>query len=92
MIKIIVGLAILALVIWFISMTAMWFGVIGYAFFAMIIFAIWFIVAYRKYSADKKEYDAVAKRRYDYEEIIKNSLQTYYHHIRIRLLKLKKML
>lgn len=62
-----------ALVIWFISKTSMWFGVIGYAFFAMIIFAIWFIVAYRKYSADKKEYDAVAKRRYEYEEIIKNS-------------------
>ena len=62
-----------ALVVWFISKTAMWYGVIGYAFFAMIIFAIWFIVAYRKYSADKKEYDVIAKRRYDYEEIIKNS-------------------
>lgn len=62
-----------ALAVWIISKTGIWIGVTGYAFFAMIIFAIWFIAAYLKYSAEKKEYDAVAKRRYGYEEIIKNS-------------------
>lgn len=62
-----------ALIFWLISKVTMRFDVIVYAFFAMIIFAIWFIISYRKYSADKKEYDAAAKKRYDYEEIIKNS-------------------
>ena len=44
-------------------------GLLG--FLAALV--VWFIVAYRKYSADKKEYDVIAKRRSDYEEIIKNS-------------------
>ena len=62
-----------ALLLWLISAPAMWFGIIGYAFFAMIIFGVWFIVSYRKYAAEKKEYDVIAKRRSDFEEIINNS-------------------
>ncbi len=64
---------VVALLVWFISKTAMWFGIIGYAILAMIVFAIWFIVSYRKYTSDKREYDVIAKRRSDFEEIINNS-------------------
>lgn len=69
---IIIGLLgfVVSLIILFISGSAYAFGIIGYSFFATIFFAIWFIFSYRKYAADKKEYDFKAQRRNRFNEII----------------------
>lgn len=64
---------VVSFITWFIAKEALLLGIIAYAFIAMIVFAVWFIVSYRKFAVDKKEYDARAERRSKFEEIAKNT-------------------
>lgn len=62
-----------SIIVWIIAGLINPFGITGYAFMATVIFAIWFVVSYRKYAADKKEYDAKVARRTKFKDIIENS-------------------
>lgn len=62
-----------SLATWLIARVATLFGIIGYAFLATLIFAIWFVVSYKRFMEDKREYDRRLKRRQNFENIIANS-------------------